>query len=376
MTFENKFLSKLPNKFVTIMMTKFVGYYDGQLKRFTLIDGQLSFNLSEKKFSPKLIVISSSFYQEQLKTYPINEGTELNKFLKIQCKENEFNIIQKIADNQSKVNSWHYDKLIPKCWLAVPETFLYGENLSDGEMLDICDTNSSNIYIAQIDNGIYSANSNKLIKTATLFGVSIGLSIQNQIEVSLTKKALLIANCLANIKLKKLISFIKRPSRSAINLSIKKFISPMAIGLILYFSITSAYLFFKTSSLKSEVATQTTQMTKLLELQVIYNESLDNYQVLSSFWQTRPNFVGLWDVLAPVFNKAKIKSVVLRGDKFLLIGQAKHASSLLESIIKNPNVKQAKFETPVRKDRGMERFNLSFSLHKGLAPLFGKVSNE
>jgi len=376
MTFKNKFLNKLPNRLVTTIMTKFVGYYDGQLKRFTLNGGQLAFIKAEENFSPKLLIISPKFYQEQFQSYPIDDKRELVKFLKIQGKENEFSIVQSITNNQSKVNVWRYSQSIPKSWFVIPETFLYGENLNDGEVLDVCDNSGTSIYTAQIDNGIYSIISDKLIKNVTLFGVSIGLSIQNHIVTPSTNKALLLANCLVNVKLNKLVSFFKRPSQSTITLAAKKFIAPIIVGLVLYFAITSAYLSVKTTSLKSEIAAQTTKMTKLLDIQVAYDEKLNDYQDLSSFWQTRPSFIGLWAVLAPVFNEAKIKSVVLRGDKFLLIGQTKHASVLLESIINNPNVKEAKFETPIRKDRGMERFNLSFTLHKKLMPLLEGVTDE
>lgn len=376
MTFQNKFLNKLPNRLVTTIMTNFIGYYDGQLKRFTLNGEQLSFEIAEENFSPKLIVISSRFYQEQFQSYPIDDKRELAKFLKIQRKKSEFSVVQRIADNQSKVNIWRYSQSIPKSWLAIPETFLYGENLNDGEVLDICNNSGTSLYTAQIDNGIYSTSSDKLIKTVTLFGVSIGLSIRNHIVTPSTNKALLMANCLANMKLIKLASFFKRPSQNTINLAAKKFIAPIIVGLVLYFTITSAYLSVKTTSLKSEISAQTTKMTKLLELQVSYNEKLNDYQALSSFWQARPNFTGLWAVLAPVFNETKVKSVMLRGDKFVLIGQTKHASILLESIINSPNVKQAKFETPIRKDRGMERFNLSFTLYKALTPLLEGATDE
>ncbi len=43
---------------------------------------------------------------------------------------------------------------------------------------------------------------------------------------------------------------------------------------------------------------------------------------------------------------------------------APQATVLLELISRNPNVENAKFESPVRKDRNIERFNLSFKLNK------------
>ena len=320
MTFINKFLSKLPNKFVLKLINNFVGYYDGQLHRFTLENEKLSFEKVEDDFSPKLIIVSSGFYQEKITSFPIDDKKVLTKILNVQRKEDEFSIIQSMANNQSKVNIWRFNQSIPKSWFIIPETFLYGENLNSGEVLDICNKPDSSLYTAQVDGGIYSANSSILIKTVALFGVSIGLSIQNHTTTSSTNKALLLVNCLVNclvnLKFTKLVNFFKRPSNKVVKLAARQFIAPVVVGLILYFSITSTYLSIRTTLLESEIAAQTKQMTKLLDLQVSYDSKLNDYQALSDFWHTRPNTIGLWQVLAPVFNQAKVKSVVLRKRKF------------------------------------------------------------
>jgi len=355
-----------PSKIISFLLEKFAGYYDGELYRFVKVDNFLTLVPAKQGFIARLLIVAPYCYKERALSFPLEDRKELNKLLKLQLMQGETYLIQNSKDGQSKVNTWLFSEAVPNALIRFPESLLLGMSCQNGAILKVHSPNNKQTFIAQFDGVIHTAAMKGIINSADRFTTSVGLSLQQTDELKSEDRATALANSLQKIKYNRLPAFIKKSTPRNSKLMLAQVATPLVIIMTLYIFVTSFYLSLKVNLAENKLAKNTTQVSELLHLQTLVDSNQTNSQELSYFLQNRNNLAGLWVVMAPVFKQATIKSIVFQEGKILIRGQASKASSLLESISQNPNLTNAKFENPVRKNKNVETFNLSFKLTKKL----------
>lgn len=358
--------NKSTSKIVLSILQRFAGYYDGNLYRFVLENNNLILAPSDSDFTPTLLIVSPNYYQEQQISFPIDDKKELKKLLKLQLADNEVPLIQKQEEGKSEVNTWIFEKSVPEALIRVPESLLIGSHCENGDVFRVTDSENQATFITRFDGLIYSSAVKGMISNTERFAMSTGLSLEKNILIEYGEKAVAIANALSVSLLGDFLSFIKKPKTEDAKSLLIQAVTPILSVITIYLLVSSAYISIKLSSAENKLAQQAQQVTELLEIQNSLIDDQDKYQQLTKFLNNRTNVSGLWVVIAPIFKTATIKNITIQDDKFLIRGQTKSATLLLDTLTNNPNVLTAKFETPVRKNRNIEQFNLSFKLKKTL----------
>jgi len=352
-------------KYISLLYKKLfcflVNYYDGEYKAFVLINEEIELIPSKKK--GLFTIVSRKFYSEYTKTYPIKDKSELNKILRIErsAMPNSYFEIKTSSDT-SFVHWCRLDVDSSKMFIIWPETMLMAKRLetnSIGKFLS-----ESNLWL-YIKNGVLqSTYQTNLIDNRAKLSLSLG--IPENIQESEFNYYDYEGNFLKTSYQLSFFEVFKMFNIKKINFldTLKSFISPIVIALILYLLASSAYVIYKkekliesnkvlSSNLTQIMSAQNELEEKALEYDGIVN-SIDNHTVLS--W--------LWFVMGDITDIAKLSNIQYKNDRVIFRGEASKATEVLQIISDNVRTKDAKFDRATSKGKNKERFVISFLLNE------------
>lgn len=371
-------IAKLMNKTICSL----VGYYDGEIKRFTL-DANNNVVLAKKANAvdvPKILIISRQYYSEQVKDYPIENRKELSKLLKLENPDKEScHYIWRHENGQSRVNIWNFSKKVPTSFIQLPESLLLGLATQDGSsksknVLTVENSydDTADLYVSKQQGAIYSSLKSTMINSTQRFILSAGLSQASQQSViNHTQLVTRFTLGLPKIPLPLWSAFINRSStKSNTPLLIKKIALPF-IGVISgYLLITSGYLALKNHNLQTQLQQQGEQINLALNKQQQLDNNVIRYKLLSGFFQQQDLSLPFWLALAKVLPEVSISNIRKVDNRYVIRGTSEKATTTLEKVSQLDNVIEAKFDTPSKRFRSKERFTIGFSLQHHSLNLF------
>jgi len=372
----------------------FAGYYNGQLHRFVITDtGELTLkkvttDKADKKPNNLILIVARPFYSEQARSYPIDNKKELKKLLALEAdsSSNAEDVIfhhwpsNKANDDkgnsQSQINLWQFSKQVPNAFLRLPETLLLALTCKKNQVLALTtdseadsDGNSNGnkdkaeLYLTRSNSSVYSLTKTSVINSVQRFAMSVGIAQSKSTNVIANKNlATQLALGCKSLTLPLITSFIQKPKVADRLQLLKNTAIPLLLVLAVYLASTSAYLVYKENSLQQQLANQSSDVSAALTQQVNVDKQLSRYQTLQGFVATQRNTAYLWLVMAKLLPQAQFTNVRITGERYVLRGKATKATDLLELLSVNQAVKGAKFDFPVRKNRGQESFVISFEL--------------
>jgi hypothetical protein len=409
-------LVSLYNKFICA----FVGYFDGELKRFTL-DASQQLTLvanTNSQSSPKIVIVSRHYYAENSKHYPVESKKELTKLLRLENPNTRsYFHIWGHENGQSQVNVWQVSEQVPSALLTLPESLLIAlgshtnTNTKQSQVITVqgaigglagsaannADSNingnsnntshSSNngndnktvqansqqdLYVSQHQGAIYSSLQSPIINSAQRFMLSAGLSPQCQ-SASLTPvKA--IQHFASGIIKMPLSLWTNLLNKNSAKQNLPALVANIAIPFITIFSaylmISSAYLVMKDSSLQNQLHQQGEQIDLALKQQQQLDNNAARFTLISDFINKQDISSPFWLALAEVLPEVTLSNIRKVGNRYVIRGTTESATNTLEKISQLPNVIEAKFDTPSRKSRSKERFTIGFSLKHHALNLF------
>jgi hypothetical protein len=395
-------------------MCAFVGYFDGELKRFTLDAAQqlkLVANTNSQS-SPKIVIVSRHYYTENKKHYPVENKKELTKLLRLENPDTHSHFhIWGHENGQSQVNVWQVSEQVPSALLTLPESLLIAlashTNTKQSQVVTVqgsigsvaasaannADNNSNNtshssnngndnntvqasrqqdLYVSQHQGAIYSSLQSPIINSAQRFMLSTGLSPQCQ-SASLTPvKA--IQHFASGIIKMPLSLWINLLNKNSAKQNLPALVANIAIPFITIFSaylmISSAYLVMKDSSLQNQLHQQGEQIDLALKQQQQLDNNAARFTLISEFINKQDISSPFWLALAEVLPEVTLSNIRKIGNRYVIRGTTESATNTLEKISQLPNVIEAKFDTPSRKSRSKERFTIGFSLKHHSLNLF------
>jgi hypothetical protein len=413
-------LVSLYNKFICA----FVGYFDGELKRFTLdASQQLTLVANTKsQSSPKIVIVSRHYYAENSKHYPVESKKELTKLLRLENPNTRsYFHIWGHENGQSQVNVWQVSEQVPSALLTLPESLLIAlgshtntntkqsqvitvqgaigglagsaANNADSNINGNSNSNSHNtshssnngndnktvqansqhdLYVSQHQGAIYSSLQSPIINSAQRFMLSAGLSPQCQSASLPPVKA--IQHFASGIIKMPLSLWTNLLNKNSAKQNLPALVANIAIPFITIFSaylmISSAYLVMKDSSLQNQLHQQGEQIDLALKQQQQLDNNATRFTLISEFINKQDISSPFWLALAEVLPEVTLSNIRKVGNRYVIRGTADSATNTLEKISQLPNVIEAKFDTPSRKVRSKERFTIGFSLKHHALNLF------
>ncbi|CAH9052726.1 hypothetical protein PSECIP111951_00677 [Pseudoalteromonas holothuriae] len=344
------------------LFSKQVYYFNGQLYQFVTRQGVVLLEPSSEK-SPKIVIVSPKYVTAENEQYPVVNKKELNKILSLKGTANTRYVVVNVNKEGAHVTKYEYKEGIPNTWIKVPETEVLGQFVNEEKVLELEHAESSwHYYLAKSGGQLKYIPKIGLISNLERVKVATGISAKNQEFVSWADKAQLLKAGLFCFNEYKLVPFL--PQRVDVDWQ-KLLISVLApsVGVaFIYMGVVSAGLLFQQHYLQTQTASYSENLGNLLDLQTEFDNNATRYEQLRQFVTELSPTIGLWEVMAPLYESLDIDSITLKGEQFVLRAQADSATDTLEKFRQLPQVDNAKFDSPISNVRYGERFSISFTL--------------
>jgi hypothetical protein len=357
------------------------GYYQDGLYRFALNDKAqltlIAIPMENEPKIPRLLIIARKHYHEQVQDYPIENKRELKKLLALEYGDDSCYHIWQNSEvtfaGKHQVNIWQFDSAVPNCFIRLPETLLLAltakveqiVSAQNGIPQTSNDLKLKNIFIGRQGKSVQSSPQTVIIHSTQRFASSIGIA-QLTTDKIITPENYVNELALAMKKLSPslLSSFIKAPKIADRLALLKNMSVPIFLVLTGYLALTSLYLTYQNTNKAQHLSNQSSEVSIALQQQQNVDQNLAQYLALQAFFKDKKTTSQFWLVMAELFPQAQFSNIRTSGSRFVLRGEAKQATQVLELLSKNTRVQDAKFDFPTRKNRGLENFVISFILVK------------
>ncbi|CAH9056799.1 hypothetical protein PSECIP111854_01866 [Pseudoalteromonas sp. CIP111854] len=344
-----------------------VGYYDGNLYRFERKEGKLSFISAKDSFAPKLIIVNRKYYKEAIKTLPFDDKRQFDKLLDLEKAEDSSLSALLINRRSGSTHyvEWRISTCVPNSFFIVPETILLTQLAEPRQVIKI--NGDQPVFAFACDEGVYSSKQSALISNEARFLQSIGYQFQGDIKVIEEEKlAYSLFQGAMKLPLLKWKAFFKGlKSDTGINLSVKLLL-PMSIAFIVYLLLSSLFLQWQNTDLRSKIEAYQSEVSEALALQSEVDTLEQRYRGMISLSGELSEHNQFWLVLVDILPKTNLTNIrVGKTGRYVLRGNASKSTEILTLLLEHSMVAEAQFDYPTRKSRDREIFVISFTLKQG-----------
>ena len=317
----------------------------------------------------KIVVVAKNHYNEWSKKYPIADLSELKKVVLSQKDQSEckFYYFGPVVNQQRSVTCWEIDNrladLYPKAVLWLPESIIFGSLLEEKDVLTV-QSLSGQVFMTKIDGVVRSAMKSSLINSPELYGDSMGFKTKTLTSIVNTPDFILQHIFRTPTSIWPL--FFKLSTKVGFLSTLKRvFVSIIAV--MLFYNIAlSSYLYFYNDYVVNSMQNRSTELDSMLEMQsslLSYNNLL---QTQKTVLQEKQFTYPIWGIVHYLLEQdVTISNFELSSSEWLIRGEAKSATAILESLKQNELVKSAEFDNAVRRNSDMDTFAIRLSLVNG-----------
>jgi len=344
------------------------GYFNGRLHKFVLDNGRITLRFAlPKEPVPKIIIVSRSYYHEQLKNYPIESAKELKKLLALEHASNDTKFKILGTDNgQTSVNCWQFHADVPPAMIQLPESLILAQLSKGDHLLSVTkdmEDDQKPLFVANVQRTILSTNQSSVINSVERFALSTGLASDiEQHQINSNDYAAALIQGLSKLNWQHLASFFNRGDGGELGSIFAKLAIPASLVLICYLALSSGYLAYHNSSLSEQLISQKQQINGALNQQQQFDSNIGRYQALGEFFSTQQTSSSIWLVMASLLPEIKTTNIRMANNRFVIRGTAPKATDALELINNHPLVIAAKFDSPTRTRRGRESFVIGLTI--------------
>lgn len=343
-----------------------VRYFSERYYRFD----QTGFVAAEYSQSTKLLIIGRRHYIERSVSLPIVLKKDVKAAIELQLENSvdefySFYHFTPAKDGVTTVSIWQIPKtIIPRgVMMVVPETFLLGCTMETNHIFSYNSMAMQPVLLAKTITHISSVSSKKL-PSIELFAQGVGISPKHVHTLDTKALASHLLQGMKTLPLAIVTNFrLKRvQTQRDWNALLKPFIIPISIGAFVYFGLSSAFVSYQYQALDAQIKSKEAQINTVLALR---NDISGLQQSIAELNQSQSTNIPLWNIwliLAPQFEQGvRFKFIRFNGEQVFMSAIAPSAADVLESLLDNPYVTDAKFTTAVKKMGDMEGFIISFS---------------
>ncbi|GHF80871.1 hypothetical protein [Thalassotalea marina] len=361
---------------LTRILCQFGHYFDGQIWKIGTSGKEKIDGLQRKKFA--FLIVSKEHYSEINQTFPVDDPAQLKKILKIQYPNNKNYryFIWPLKNGQSHVTIWHFKSNCPEAYIMLPETMLLSKISLDKQCTVVIQRSEKlpKLFVSCSGNSLHSIIEKGLIKSPELFHTAIGEAEQRKaIYIDEQELLKIFAIGLSRVGLSELASFVKVTSKLDVSNQLKAFVIPLSVICSLYLLVSSGYLLFKGYSLEKGIDELSVSANSSLQVKTSVAELSQRYKTLKLFLQDKFPESTVWQLIFTLFNDAEFSNIRLEDGRYVLRGSTEKSTKLLNIINESGMAHDAKFDFPVRKNRGKEVFVISF-IHNDSTKLVERAS--
>ncbi len=345
-----------------------IGYLDTKLYRLVdSVDGEFTWQEAEQGFKPNVLILSRQHYHESCKQYPIENTAEVKKLIRLELSANDglsqF-VTYKQQDGKTASNQWQLNEVLG-AKIVVPESFLIGYKRPHFDVTEF-QSEATQVYVVNTPQGIVSTVKGGMIQDVNAFSMASGVRTINSDDSSLMsfqQFAVFTAAQLPKLLAQYGVSLLVKQEKK---LDFQELVKPLCLTLggaiSLYLVVSSAYLELQGYRIDAQIADNTEQVNQALSIQNEYNMLTEKLLRQQAFIESQAVKTSFWFVLEPLMQQAKFRTIRFRNDRYVLNGETKQATKLLDMLIQDPLVTDAKFDSQIRKSRNNEVFTISFRL--------------
>lgn len=355
------------------IVRRFVGYVeDGILYQIVEQSGRDRLVKADENFQPKILVVGRDAYTEETVFYNIEDTREVKNILALQESEDDAFTLLKV-ENKIRVTKWHYREAIDDSVLAfckIPVSFLLAENNEKGNIFESDTLQGASLFILDGPTGLESTllQENGFVNSREAFAMSVGVPIdefeQPHKKLEIVEQVFLAFSSGRLIK-KLVLPFINFDGVFAPK-SLLNLVTPVALGVACYFSITSSYLFWKDKQIETQTDEMSSSAQQSIELKNMASDlALKAKKATADKNLNQPNASKSILIVLNLMDTKNIQlsRVVMYNGRYVLRGSAAKATDVLTKLNENPMVSDAKFDAEVIKKYLKEDFVVSFTVN-------------
>lgn len=342
-----------------------VGYWDNQpWKLVYQPETGWCWQPADSTFCPKIWVVARHCYREELRRFPLDSAKEVKNLLALDPDTEQAKVITYThSEEKVSANLWWLPELPGSPWWVIPETALSAAQLAPQQAQLLCGPHKAS-YIARTQYGLVSLNQEGMINSSDAFYLAAGISPQQaDQEIDKSSHAKHLVNALAQFMPQQGRAFFRQqPLKSALKAHLPSVLSLSLVMVVGYFALSSSYLLWQQRTYQAYLEQQSAQLRQAMQLQQQADKLRQQLEQHQAFAQQLSLKTPLWSAIEPILPLGQLQTIIYRDGRFRLQGEAGQATEVLQTLSRQPNVHDARFEGPTRRQRQRERYQISFLL--------------
>ncbi|BBN80379.1 hypothetical protein PA25_03640 [Pseudoalteromonas sp. A25] len=356
-------LTVVSNKLSDLAL-QYIGYYNGSLLCFRKRSNTIVLEPADESFNPTVVILSREYYQESLRTIPLEDVKQVRKLLKLEQESEQLVSTLRFSKSEGKTSYMHWKskKDFPNATFVLPESLILTENVSFNQTLIVQEDRP--LFLVKTVSGIQSCRANNLILDESRFLLSTGIQTSDSAHIISEQNfpsALIFG--IKKLPIKTWLAFFKGVDGSIKSNSAKVTLMPIMLVGFSYLIISSLFLFWENHSLEKRLQTRSLGVSEALNVQYRVEQLTKRYEALQLLGKGEGQHNDFFKVLSNLLSDVSLTNIRLnKSNRYVLRGSTYKATDVLSKLLGHPLVHDAQFDYPTRKSREREVFVISFSL--------------
>lgn len=318
-------------------------------------------------FRPVLI-LARQHYREELVWYPIVKLADVKKLVQLKLASQTTPVLVSfgvVVNNQTPVSYFYPQTELGSYnpWFILPETLLLAANKAVGAVFSYQSLQGQAVFVARTPAAVVSSLQGGVIKELAQFAMAHGLSAdENAEQVQLNTALLPSFKALSRLPwsgLRNRFAF----ARSGDNKKMLRFGSGTLIITTLYLLASYQWSAYLLENARTDLQQASAQANQVLTERETLLQLKQRYQQLTGYIPPPQDELLLWQLLAPLYeNQVLLRALEQKGNEIRIEIAAPSATAALQLLLKQPQIANAGFDTPVRRRNDQEEVGIKFSL--------------
>ena len=351
------------------------GYFDGA-QAYDLVKSAENNTWVPTPELPFWLILSRACYTEQTRSFPAIELQDLKAVLKLEY-GNDPAVRYLIVDAEPDVSRrfvivW---RLRPELALGsriwIPETLALSLGLSDNSVVRYQSrvVATQDFWLAKSSRGLVSTPVSLGINSASAFAMGASLPEPEKVEIlSSTELPQVMLKGLRGFTVAHMLSLLPNLDARAILPKVALGLAPLAVILMVYLGVSSAYLAWQKSRLEVNLGAVNGDVVQILDARTRYESAAESLTEMSAWLNQQSPAANAWLVLRPLLDTVRVESFRREYNRIVIAGTAPRATDVLERLSADPRIFDARFDEPTSQSGNRDYFIISFRVNRDGGP--------
>lgn len=317
-----------------------------------------------------IVVVHRGGYSETIRTFPAIERADLDALLALELGNDPrvrytvASVEQSIDAARSYVTVWQLNvdiDLQGRIW--IPESAAIANSMAEGVIAQYVSNapDQQQVWLARSARGVVSTPCSDRIDSIVAFAIGAALPVTTD-EVLITAQELpsKLAEGLKRFSLRQWFDFMPKPDWSQVLRGTLVKSIPFVLLLTAYLGASSAFLWWSNERLEARLGGANTDVSEILDQRSRYEDHLKSLGALDEWLQGQYPAAEVWRVMSPFFDTVRFEAIRREHRRVVVTGTATKATDVLEALVANPDVLDARFDQATSQQGNRDYFVISF----------------